>query len=234
MTERITIEELASRLGVSLETHSWEDLQMYANGRWTDENHTHWEFEEPLVDLPEVDKFTLQMVYDDHSLRDDLWTEWRVMNQGDIWFDALPVEPPDVPNPETTDDAGEWDQCISWHNEWAKYSEMPRGELERILIGYRVKQFTGDGLERDLAAGGSITFRPLSGMTDGEVIKELMGVGDFAPEPTDEQWEIALGLLGDDEVADWKKSGRSKEDIKRLESMVDAMQAIINWHGGTK
>lgn len=182
LTQIITIEELAARLGVSLGTHSWEDLQMTANGHWTDESHTHWEFTEPLVDLDPPDKYTLQTVFDDPALADDLWTEWRVTNQGSFWFDSLPVEPPTVPNPETTDDAGHWDICLEWHNQLARYQAMPREELDRLVIDYRVGSFVGDGMEWDIAAGGSVEFRSLSEMTDAEVIKELMGIGDVPDE----------------------------------------------------
>lgn len=56
-------------------------------------------------------RYTIQMIIDDPTLRDDLWTEWRVLNSDSAWIDALPADPPDL-----IAGSKEWEQCIAWHN----------------------------------------------------------------------------------------------------------------------
>lgn len=112
---------------------------------------------------------------------DDLWTEWRVTNQGDPMVDAQPADPPAL------GDEIAWADCLAWYNTEDLYSLMTDEQLAEAVVEQRLSVSFGDGLERDYAqAGGCSIGDPVDEMSRKDMIDELTGYGNM-PKPCDHE-----------------------------------------------
>ena len=124
--------------------------------------------------MPDTDKYTIEMVREDHETRHELWTVYHQATGQP----GAPAEPPDPDN----DPQMWWGDCLQWHNDHATYSAMTDDELTQAVVQGRLDNSFGDGLERDYAmAGGCTLGDPVGEMSRKDMIAELMGHADSGP-----------------------------------------------------